>query len=88
MAYTKVFDNPYPTGWENYPSEETPVTAEALQEHTNAIVSIENYLYTKSVLDGDNVSISSPQNGQFLVYNGNTNKFENTTVANAEEEEF
>ena len=88
MAYTKVFDNPYPNGWENYPSEETPVTANALQEHTDAIVNMENYLYTKSVLDGDNVSISSPQSGQFLVYNSTTSKWENTTIANAEEESF
>ncbi|MCQ2369212.1 MAG: hypothetical protein MJ007_01905 [Paludibacteraceae bacterium] len=43
--YTKVFDNPYPNGWKNLPSESTPVTAEALQEHTDAIVHIEDYLY-------------------------------------------
>lgn len=42
--YTKVFDNPYPDGWKDLPSEETPITASALQEHTDAIENIENYL--------------------------------------------
>lgn len=42
--YTKVFENPYPDGWKNLPSEETPITASALQEHTDAIENIENYL--------------------------------------------
>lgn len=42
--YTKSFENPYPNGWENSPSVATPITAEALQKHTNAIVNLENYL--------------------------------------------
>jgi len=42
--YTKVFTNPYPNGWENLPSEKTPITAESLQEHTDAIENIEDFL--------------------------------------------
>lgn len=42
--YEKVFENPYPNGWENLPSENTPITASALQEHTDAIENIEQYL--------------------------------------------
>lgn len=42
--YTKVFENPYPNGWKDLPSEETPITADALQEHTDAIENIEDYL--------------------------------------------
>ena len=44
MAYEKSFSNPYPDGWEDLPSEKTPITAAALQEHTNAIEHIEDYL--------------------------------------------
>ena len=43
-TYTKVFTNPYPGGWENLPSIRTPIIAQALQQHTNAIINIENYL--------------------------------------------
>ena len=43
-SYTKVFTNPYPSGWKNLPSTNTPIIAQALQQHTNAIVAIENYL--------------------------------------------
>lgn len=54
--YTKVFDNPYPSGWENLPSENTPITAEALQEHTDAISHIENYLNDNPIKDATDVS--------------------------------
>ncbi len=43
-SYTKIFANPYPNGWENLPSLRTPIIAQALQQHTNAIINIENYL--------------------------------------------
>ena len=43
-SYTRVFTNPYPNGWENLPSTRTPIIAQALQQHTNAIINIENYL--------------------------------------------
>lgn len=54
--YTKVFDNPYPSGWENLPSENTPITAEALQEHTDAISHIEDYLNDNPIKDATDVS--------------------------------
>ena len=47
--YERVFTNPYPSGWENLPSIKTPIIAQALQQHTNAIVSIENYLSYNSI---------------------------------------
>lgn len=43
MAYTKVFVNPHPNGWDN-PSERPPITADVLQAHTDAIQAIDNYL--------------------------------------------
>lgn len=54
--YTKVFDNPYPNGWENLPSETTPITASALQEHTDAIEHIETYLNENPIKDSTDVS--------------------------------
>lgn len=50
--YTKVFENPYPDGWKNLPSEETPITADALQEHTDAIENIEQYLADNPISGG------------------------------------
>lgn len=43
-TYSKVFNNPYPNGWKDSPSESTPITANALQQHTNAIEHLEQYL--------------------------------------------
>ena len=47
--YTRIFTNPYPNGWENLPSTRTPIIAQALQQHTNAIINIENYLSTYEI---------------------------------------
>lgn len=42
--FTKDFVNPYPGGWKDDPNHDTPITADALQRHTNAIEHIEDYL--------------------------------------------
>ena len=47
--YTKIFTNPYPNGWENLPSVRTPIIAQALQQHTNTIINIENYLAANDI---------------------------------------
>ena len=47
--YTKIFTNPYPNGWENLPSIRTPIIAQALQQHTNSIINIENYLAANDI---------------------------------------
>ena len=47
--YTKIFSNPYPNGWENLPSLRTPIVAQALQQHTNTIINIENYLAVNDI---------------------------------------
>jgi len=54
-TYTKVFNNPYPDGWKNLPSEDTPITAESLQEHTDAVEHIEDYL-EENPIGGTDVS--------------------------------
>lgn len=54
--YEKVFDNPYPNGWEDLPSENTPITASALQEHTDAIEHIESYLNDNPITGGTKVN--------------------------------
>lgn len=57
MSYTPIFQKPYPDGWENLPSEDTPITAEALDGYDEAIESIEDYLR-----DNDIVSVeANPQ---------------------------
>lgn len=48
-SYSKVFTNPYPNGWKNLPSTDTPIIAQALQQHTNAIINIENFLYNNPI---------------------------------------
>lgn len=58
MAYTKVFDNPYPGGWQDNPSVMTPITAAALQEHTDAIEHIEDYLASGGGGGGTGSSVS------------------------------
>lgn len=50
MSYTPVFQKPYPDGWENLPSEDTPITAEALDGYDEAIVNIEGYLEDNEII--------------------------------------
>lgn len=44
MAYTPNFTPTYENGWEDLPSENTPITAEALNNYDEAIEHIEDYL--------------------------------------------
>lgn len=43
-TYNSSFNNPYPSGWKNTPEQTTPITAEALQAHTDALQAIDDYL--------------------------------------------
>lgn len=43
-SYEKIFKDIYPNGWENKPSVNTPITAEALQDYTDTIKHIEEFL--------------------------------------------
>lgn len=53
--FTKDFVNPYPNGWQDLPSEDTPISADALQRHTNAIEHIEQYLADNPIEGGGSV---------------------------------
>ena len=44
MAYEREFTKPYPSGWENIPSHNTPVTAEIMDDYDDAIEHIEDFL--------------------------------------------
>ena len=74
-SYQKVFDNPYPNGWENFPVVDTPIVASALQEHTDAIEHIEDFLATTDI-DPTTVShLPTPTEellGRIYQYNGPT----------------
>ena len=61
MSYTPVFQKPYPDGWENLPSEDTPITAEVLDGYDEAIVSIEDYLQNNDIVEveGNPVEVST-----------------------------
>lgn len=44
MAYTPIYEKPYENGWEDLPSEITPVTAEILDQYDDTFEHIEEYL--------------------------------------------
>ena len=50
MAYTKNFTPQYEDGWENLPSEDTPITADALNDYDGAIEYIEDYLAANDIV--------------------------------------
>ena len=50
MAYTPTFTPEYEDGWENLPSEDTPITADALNGYDGAIENIETYLSNNDIV--------------------------------------
>lgn len=44
MAYTPIYEKPYENGWEDLPSEVTPMTAEILDQYDDTFEHIEEYL--------------------------------------------
>lgn len=71
MSYSKGFVNPYPSGWEDLPSEETPVTAEALQAHTDAIEHIDDYLFNNQIESKADADIVANEFDIATTYNEN-----------------
>lgn len=69
--YSKGFTNPYPSGWENLPSEDTPVTAEALQAHTDAIEHIDDYLFDNQIESKADADIVANEFDMATTYNEN-----------------
>lgn len=50
MSYTPTFTPEYQDGWENLPSEDTPITADALNGYDGAIKNIETYLSNNDIV--------------------------------------
>ena len=50
-TYTSSFKNPYPDGWKDVPSKDTPIDASALQAHTDALQAIDDYLIANPIPD-------------------------------------
>ena len=51
MSYTPTFIPEYQDGWENLPSEDTPITADALNGYDGAIENIEDYLANNDIVE-------------------------------------
>lgn len=51
-TYTKVYNNPYPNGWKDGKDGNTPVTAEILNNQTETLEAIEQYLEDNPIEQG------------------------------------
>jgi len=49
--YTKVFTKPYADGYEDLPSQNTPITAETLNDKDDTLEHIEDYLYDNPIAE-------------------------------------
>lgn len=49
--YTKVFTKPYADGYEDLPSQTTPITAETLNDKDDTLEHIEDYLYDNPIAE-------------------------------------
>lgn len=73
MAYIPKYEKPYPEGWENLPSEKTPIKAEVLNAMETALTSAEAQLARTTAVYGENQvkigmkdrTVSAPNSGVF-----------------------
>lgn len=75
MAYTPNFTPTYENGWEDLPSENTPITADALNNYDEAIEYIEDYLEQgggggadTSIIAEEYDESESYSEGQYVIY--------------------
>ena len=62
--YTPIFEKPYENGYENLPSQNTPITAETLNDKDDAIVNIESYLSENDIpSDAEGLSYDNTDSG-------------------------
>lgn len=62
--YTAIFTKPYEDGYENLPSQNTPITAETLNDKDDAIVNIESYLSGNDIpSDAEGLSYDNTDSG-------------------------
>lgn len=73
MGYTPSFTPQYENGWEDLPSETSPITAEALNAYDDAIENIEEYLASdesQSNLADAYSAIETYSEGDYRIHNG------------------
>lgn len=88
--YEKVFTKPYEDGYENLPSQNTPITAQTLNDKDTAIEHIEDFLdgnefptaEDESAWDGAVSDIEWNQSNDFLLENLFTGFTANTSINN------
>lgn len=77
MAYEKQFTNPYPNGFEDSPSTNTPVTAEVLNMYGRTLLALEEFAANNEGGQGepgeDGVSVSSIEQTTTSTESGGTN---------------
>lgn len=87
MGYTPSFTPQYENGWEDLPSETSPITAEALNAYDDAIENIEEYLAS----DESQANLADAYDetetyavGDYVIYGGDLYKC-TTAISTAEE---
>lgn len=77
MGYTPSFTPQYENGWENLPSETSPITAEAFNAYDDAIENIEEYLASDesqaNLADAYNET-ATYEAGDYVIYGGDLYK--------------
>lgn len=77
MGYTPSFTPQYENGWENLPSETSPITAEALNAYDDAIENIEDYLASdesQANLADAYDETATYEAGDYVIYGGDLYK--------------
>ena len=77
MGYTPSFTPQYENGWENLPSETSPITAEAFNAYDDAIENIENYLASdesQANLADAYDETATYSEGDYVIYGGDLYK--------------
>lgn len=80
MAYQKVFEKPYPTGWKDSPDTSTPVLAEIMDDYDTAITHIENHLdgttaiFPITATGGMSQPVGIDENGRLFTYSDSWTK--------------
>lgn len=77
MGYTPSFTPQYENGWENLPSETSPITAEALNAYDDAIENIEEYLASdesQANLADAYDETATYETGDYVIYGGDLYK--------------
>ena len=73
MAYTPIYEKPYENGWEDLPSENTPATADILDQYDDTFKYIEEYLEENPIIQTSTMPTASEDElGHIYQYMGET----------------